>query len=265
MQDNADRLARLARAWDETAAGYEAYFVPRFAPWVDLAVAGVTDTDLPDGPILVPCCGTFPELDRLIDRFPDREIVGIDLSPGMIELARDRAAGRPHVEAIVGDAQTLDPHWTGRCAAVVSVFGLQQLPDPLAAVRAWLDALRPGGRLSVVFWPDVTETDGPFALIAAVIRANLPAYDDSRWESELAAAVTDHGAVLDRDELPAFPMTHADAAEYFDAAAHSGPLRSLAIARGDAFMDRLRTEFLQRAPAGEWTHRPHARLITAHR
>jgi SAM-dependent methyltransferase len=265
MSENAERLARLARAWDEAAAGYEEYFVPRFAPWVDLAVAAAVDADLPDGPVLVPCCGTFPELDRLVERCPGREIVGIDLSPGMVDLARERADGRPHVKAIVGDAQTLDPHWAGRCAAVVSVFGLQQIPDPLAAVRSWLDALRPGGRLSVVFWPDTTEDEGPFALVAEVVRASLPAFDDSRWEDEIAAAVTDHGATLERDELPSFPMSHASAAAYFDASARSGPLRALAISRGDAFMERLRTAYLAAAPEGEWHHRPHARLITARR
>lgn len=263
MPDNAARLARLARAWDEAAAGYEAYFVPRFAPWVDLAVAALTD--LPEGPILVPCCGTFPELDLLVERFPGREIVGIDLSPRMIDFARSRAAGRANVDAVVGDAQRLEARWGGRCAAVVSVFGLQQMPDPLAAVGSWLDALRPDGRLSVVFWPDITEDEGPFSLVAQVVRANLPAFDDSRWEEELAAAVTGHGAILERDELPAFPMAHASAAAYFDASARSGPLRSLALARGEVFMDRLRTEFLALAPSGEWRHDPHARLITARR
>jgi SAM-dependent methyltransferase len=265
MPDNAERLDRLARAWDESAAGYEAYFVPRFAPWVELAVAAITDADLPDGPILVPCCGTFPELDLLIDRFPDRGIVGIDLSSGMIELARERAAGHPLVDTVVGDAQTLDARWLGRCAAVVSVFGLQQIPDPQAAVRSWLDALRPGGRLSVVFWPDVTETEGPFALVADVLRGNLPTHDEDSWEDGLTATVTDHGAVLERDELPAFPMTHASAAEYFDASAGAGPLRALALSRGEEFMARLRAEYLDRAPEGEWRHHPHARLITARR
>lgn len=265
MQDNTDRLARLARAWDESAAGYEEYFVPRFAPWVDLAVKAVTEKELPDGPVLVPCCGTFPEFELLAERLPGRQIVGIDLSSGMIELARERTAQDPLADAIVGDAQTLDPHWAGRCAAVVSVFGLQQIPDPLAAVRSWIDALRPGGRLSIVFWPDATEAEGPFALIAEVLRENLPARDDSAWEGQLPATVTDRGAALERDELPDFPMTHASAASYFDASASAGPLRALAISRGDAFMSRLRAEFVGRAPEGEWRHHPHARLITARR
>src|SRR5690606_30058917 len=127
-------------------------FVPRFAPWVATAVEGVGGADLPGGRILVPCCGTFPELPALVERLPSREIVGIDLSAGMVRLARRRAAGLPTVRVVQGDAATLDPALTGTCAAVVSVFGLQQLPDPAAALGAWVGALRPGGRLSVMFW-----------------------------------------------------------------------------------------------------------------
>jgi SAM-dependent methyltransferase len=263
MADSSERQARLARAWDDAAEGYDAYFVPRFAPWVELAVAAIP-ADLPDGPILVPCCGTFPELDMLVERFPDRRIVGIDLSPGMIERARERAAGLPGVEAVVGDAATLDPHLAGKCGAVVSVFGLQQLPDPEHALRSWLDVLRPNGRLSIVFWPDVTETDGPFALLSDVVRAHLPA-DDETWEEALTSTLTEHDAILERDEFPAFPMTHRDAAAVFDACTLSGPLRTLLISRGEAFVHMLRAEFLRRAPAGEWRHRPRARLLLARR
>lgn len=264
MSDHAEQLDRLARGWDEAADGYEAYFVPRFSPWVEAAVEAITAAELPDGPILVPCCGTFPELDALTRHFPDREIVGIDLSAGMVRRARERAASWPRVSVVHGDASTLDPQWSGRCAAVVSVFGLQQLPDPDVAVRSWATALQPAGRLSVVFWPDGTELDGPFALMSDVVRAHIPAGDRS-WENRLAATLTSLGAVIERDEQPSHAMPHADASSFFDAFTRSGPMRALAIARGDAFVEGLRTEFLSRAPEGAWTHHPHARLIVARR
>ena len=99
-----------------------------------------------------PGCGTFPELEPLIERVPDHEIVGIDLSAGMVRRARERAARWPQVRVV-----------------------------------------------------------------------------------------------------------------QFDAYARSGPLRALVIARGDALIDQLRKEFLRRAPAGEWSHRPRARLVVARR
>jgi SAM-dependent methyltransferase len=239
---------RLARGWDEAADGYEAYWVPRFAPWVDTAVRAVAGRPLPDGPVLVPCCGTFPELESLTAALPGREIVGIDLSAGMVRLARERAAGHPTARVVQGDASTVDS-----CAALVSVFGLQQLPEPDVAFGSWVAALRPGGVLSVVFWPGDIEADGPFALLSEVLRAYGPR-SDREWEQRIGLA----GATIERDEAVAHPMTHPDAATFFDAFTRSGPLRPLVDA---PFFDAARAEFLRRAPAGEWSHRPRARHL----
>lgn len=251
-----DRFSRIAQGWDEAAEGYERYFVPRFAPWVKAAVD--TLDGVPDGPILVPCCGTFPELDLLAPRFPGRAIVGIDLSAEMVRLARERASRLSTVDVRQGDAADVDPQWS--CAAVVSVFGLQQLPDPVAAIRSWYDALRPGGRLCVVYWPETTEETGPFALVGKVIGA---ARRDHSWDDELIPALD--GAVVERDELVSFPMTHPDAATYFDSANRYGSMRALALARGDDYIAEIRKAYLQQAPAGEWTHHPRARLISVRR
>jgi trans-aconitate methyltransferase len=264
VSERAERLARLARGWDEAADGYEAYFVPRFAPWVAAAVEAVAARAVPEGPVLVPCCGTFPELDALVQRLPDREMVGIDLSAGMVRRARRRAARRPKVRVVQGDASTLDSGWSAGCGAVVSVFGLQQLPDPEQAIGSWAAALRPGGRLAVAYWPDASEPDGPFALMKQVLSPHRPA-GDSSWEARLVPALAAQNATVERDERPSYPMSHPDAATFFDAYTRSGPLRPLAIARGAPFVDRLRQEFLGHAPQGEWTHHPRARLIVAHR
>jgi SAM-dependent methyltransferase len=264
VSERTERLARLAHGWDEAAAGYEIYHVPRFAPWVGAAARAITAEPLPEGPVLVPCCGTFPELDALIEHLPDRDIVGIDLSAGMVRRARERAAGHERVSAVEGDASTLAPRWSGRCAAVLSVFGLQQLPEPDVAIRSWAAALRPAGRLSVVFWPHVTELDGPFARLADVVRAHVPP-GDGAWVARLVPSLIAEGVVVERDEQPSYPMSHPDAATFFDAYTRSGPLRPLADARGDAFVNRLREEFLRRSPPGEWHHRPRARHIVARR
>ncbi len=245
---------RIARGWDAAAEGYDAYYVPRFAPWVADAVRAVTGAALPDGPVLVPCCGSFPELPALVGHLPGREIVGIDLSAGMVRLADRAAAPYPLVTALQGDAATLDDRWTGTCAAVVSVFGLQQLPDPAHALRSWAAALRPGGRLSVVFWPGHVEETGPFALMSAVL-SRTP---DRGWEDGLTDGLT-----VERDEEVAHPITHPDAATCFEAHVHSGPLRPLVEEKGPEFVERLRAEFLRHGPDGAWTHHPRARHVVA--
>lgn len=256
-----ERQARIAQGWDEAALGYDEYYVPRFAPWVDASVRAATSESLPDGPVLVPCCGTFPELDLLVEHLPGRELVGIDLSEGMVRLARERAAGRPEVSALVGDATDLGD-WAGRCAAVVSVFGLQQLPEPAFALRSWYAALAPRGRLSVTYWPSHIETTGPFALLSEVQGGGPTAAD---WEAGLVPALRDAGATVERDDYPAYPMTHPSAAAFFDAFTDAGPGRALALAQGEAYVAELRAAFLDCAPEGEWTHRPRARLIVARR
>lgn len=262
MDENAERLARIAQGWNEAAAGYEAYWVPRFAPWVHAAVDALVASPLPDGPILVPCCGTFPELDELIRHFPDREVVGIDLSSGMVGMARERAAPWPNVTVVEGDASTLDPRWTDVCAGVLSVFGLQQLPSPSAALRSWSAALRPGGRLSVVYWPDVAEVDGPFAAVRNVVN---PSAGDTPAPDGSANAVESAGLTVERDDDLAFEITHPSAARFIDAYTESGPMRALAISRGPAYIDDVRLRFLRGAPSGEWRHRPKGHHIVAHR
>jgi SAM-dependent methyltransferase len=258
------RQACLSRAWDEAADHYERYLVPRFAPWVADAVDALP-AELPAGPVLVPCCGTFPELPVIAVRHPDREIVGMDLSSRMVEHARGRAAAYPHADAIRHDAGELTSRWPATAAAVVSVFGLQQLPDPVGAITNWVAALQPGGWLSVVYWPPVSERTGPFALLDAVLEQDLGAEPVPDWPGQLAGAARAVGARVVDDAEVSHPMSHPDAATFWSGMTEGGPLRSLVLARGEEFVDALRTRFLNRAPVGPWHHRPTARLVFAMR
>jgi ubiquinone/menaquinone biosynthesis C-methylase UbiE len=77
----------------------------------------------------------------------DVRLTGIDLSPRMLDRARDRAAalGRD-VELRVADAQDL-PFADEVFDTVVCTLGLCSIPDERAAVREMHRVLRPGGRL----------------------------------------------------------------------------------------------------------------------
>lgn len=259
-----EQVSRLSRGWDEAAEGYERYFVPRFAPWLETALNGLP-RELPGGPVGVPCCGTFPELPPLAEAYPDREIVGVDLSPGMLEHARLRADGYRLARVVCGDASDLTSVGLGDAGAVVSAFGLQQLPDPIDAATNWVRALRPGGWLSVVFWPLVTENVGPFALLDSVVDEALDPVPKPTWPEQLTDAVAGTGARVVRDQAVSHPMSHPDAETFWSAMTEGGPLRSFVLARDEEFIDSLRARFLARAPTGIWDHRPTARWILAQR
>lgn len=195
----AERLALLDRAWTAAAQLYLEELVPRFMPWFQSAVQMLLPHQLPPGPVLVPCCGPGHELVLLHDLFGGtRPVVGVDLSTGMIELAKEAiakyqeqqqakgarpegtapsrpcaaggaaGAGGAALEAHVGDASSLDEH--APAAAVVSVFGLQQMgavaPQALAS---WGRCLAPGGVAVVVLWPSRVEREGPWSAFDQVV------------------------------------------------------------------------------------------------
>jgi trans-aconitate methyltransferase len=251
----------FATAWDEAADGYELYFVPRFAPWVTLAVEALVVEDLPPGPIVAPCCGTAPELVLARQRLPGRPLVGIDLSARMIALAEERLAGEAEVRLLIGDAaQTAG--WP-QAAALVSCFGLQQLPSPAEALEAWTASLAPGGVLSVMFWPPEVEHEGPFAWVREAITALAGPAPAATWEDQLRDAVISGGGALVRDEVCRWQMRHDDAATFWTAITQSGPMRALLNAYGDAFMEGVRARFMRLAPAGPLVHQPGGRHIVA--
>jgi SAM-dependent methyltransferase len=75
---------------------------------------------------------------------PDGDVVGLEADPRMIEAARARTSAA-HVGFVQGDVLTYtddEPF-----DAVVGRLILFHLPDPVAALRHHLAALRPGGRL----------------------------------------------------------------------------------------------------------------------
>ncbi|MBE8525646.1 class I SAM-dependent methyltransferase [Amycolatopsis sp. H6(2020)] len=77
-------------------------------------------------------------------------LTGLDLSEGMLAIARDRARrlGRP-VTLRQGSAHEL-PFAEASFDTVLCTFGLCAIPDPAAAVGEMVRVLRPGGRLILV-------------------------------------------------------------------------------------------------------------------
>ncbi len=83
---------------------------------------------------------------------PDLEVVGIDVSPEMLAIARKRypASDFPHVKELLEmDAQNIeypDNHFTGSVAMYVASV----VPDPAAMMREMFRVTKPGGPVLVV-------------------------------------------------------------------------------------------------------------------
>lgn len=91
---------------------------------------------------------------------PGGTVVGVDLSAAMLTLARRRAdaAGCGNVELLETDAQ-VHPFDRGSIDVVISRFGTMFFDDPAAAFTNLHDALRPAGRLAIVCWQDVFQSE----------------------------------------------------------------------------------------------------------
>jgi SAM-dependent methyltransferase len=87
-------------------------------------------------------------------------VVGLDLSPVMIALARERYS---HLVFQEGDAEDL-PFGDAAFEAVVCNFGLGHFPNAARAVAECVRVLAPAGRLAISWWntPDVSRLHGVF-------------------------------------------------------------------------------------------------------
>jgi SAM-dependent methyltransferase len=91
---------------------------------------------------------------------PQGTVTGVDLSTPMLDLARQRARarGREDLEFREADAQTyqFDP---GSFDVVISRFGTMFFTEPVEAFANIRAALRPGGRLVMVCWQDLFQSE----------------------------------------------------------------------------------------------------------
>jgi len=113
-----------------------------------VAMASVGPTD----DVVDVACGTG-DLTELFAHTPARSVLGLDFTPEMLDLARQKSArsGRRGASPSYahGDATALD--LPDASVSVVSIaFGLRNVGDPTKALAEFRRILRPGGRLVVL-------------------------------------------------------------------------------------------------------------------
>jgi SAM-dependent methyltransferase/predicted ester cyclase len=155
---------RIRRIFDRQAPKYDKS-ISRFEK---LLFAGNREwvCERAKGEILELAAGTARNLPFYSDEV---EVTGVELSPEMAELGRERAAelGRT-IDMQVGDATDL-PFPDQSFDTVVCTYGLCTIPDDAAAVREANRVLRPGGRLLLA-----EHVRSPIRIVRAIQRIGEP-------------------------------------------------------------------------------------------
>lgn len=95
------------------------------------------------------CCGTGISTEALQTVHPRAEIVGLDASRGMLEVAKRKSLLRD-VRFVLGDA--MDPRGAGLTQTfdgILMAYGIRNVPDPDTCLVRLRDVLRSGGRLVI--------------------------------------------------------------------------------------------------------------------
>ena len=155
MTATSDETAKVLRAWEKSAPGYDKQigFLEKIwfgggREWLGARAQGrVLEVGIGTG--------------RNLPYYPaDATITGIELSPAMLAGARTRAADLGmEVDLRTGDAQAL-PFPDASFDTVLCALSLCTIPDPAAAIGQMHRVLVPGGRLLLVdhiasTWPPI--------------------------------------------------------------------------------------------------------------
>lgn len=102
--------------------------------------------------VLDVACGTGDLTQALARRTQAATVTGLDFTPGMLEVARDKQArdrALARIQYVQGDAMAL-PFDDASFDALTIAFGIRNVADPAKALGEFLRVLRPGGRLVIL-------------------------------------------------------------------------------------------------------------------
>jgi ubiquinone/menaquinone biosynthesis C-methylase UbiE len=185
---------------------------------------------------------------------PTGQVTGSDLSPVMIDTARE-AADVDGIAWLVADAETYD-FGADTFDAVISRFGVMFFADPVAAFANLARSTRPGGRLVAAVWQTrdkVPLFDLPYATAAAVLDRLGLAYEPvdiadsqcSLGSHDRVVAVLEPAGWREIETRPTEQTIHVGGslspAEAAASALDLGPIRGLIEGRPDDVRDQVRT------------------------
>jgi SAM-dependent methyltransferase len=149
------------------AENYQRHLVPAiFAPWAeDLVGLGAPQ---PGEHVLDVACGPGVVTRLAAHRAGAGQVIGLDINPGMVEVARSLSSELP-ISWQEGSALQM-PFADQVFDLVLCQQGVQFFPDRAAGLREMRRVLVPGGRVVVAVWGSIEQSPGFAALAAALER-----------------------------------------------------------------------------------------------
>ena len=146
---------KVRSLYDTTAGSYDAMMEQEIQlPLYDRVLSDLANAAQPvPGSILDTSCGSGHMLHRIAEEYcPKRDLLGIDLSPEMVNLSRRRLAESANVYE--GDMSSLPQIPDAACAAVISFFAIHHvdLAGLGKCLDEWRRVLATGGHLFLAAW-----------------------------------------------------------------------------------------------------------------
>ncbi len=153
--DDLKAKGQMKAVWDDSAEGWKRWWptFERAAQTVNDRLVELAKVRGGDRVLDIATGSGEPALTAARAAGPSGRVVAVDMSPGMLAIARERidAAGLNNVDLVESDAEALrlDPH---SFDAVLCRWGLMFMSDLDGVVRGLHRALKPGGRFATAVW-----------------------------------------------------------------------------------------------------------------
>ncbi|ELS01593.1 methylase involved in ubiquinone/menaquinone biosynthesis [Xenococcus sp. PCC 7305] len=143
-----DKRQYIRTLFDNIATKYDfirtIVFLGQTSSWYRQALR---DLELQPGmKVLDVGCGTGESTRFLTNSYPDIEVEGLDLSPGMLEVARQLDSVSGYFEGDVCNIERPDATYD----LVITAFTFRNFPDKQTSLAEMIRVLRPGGRLLIL-------------------------------------------------------------------------------------------------------------------
>jgi SAM-dependent methyltransferase len=203
MNERSGKITSRALASEAWAEAYQLIDL-QLSP---LGLRAIEQLDLADGSVVLDIgCGAGQTLLQLADRVGlEGQVIGVDIAPQLLEIARRRSFLLSTVRLIQADAGSLDLP-TASVDAMFSRFGVMAFSDPASAFTNFHRILRPTGRLAFCCWRALEDNPldyGPLSAAGLQSMVNPEPFsfaDPDHIRSTLQAAGFSHVSIQAHDE-----------------------------------------------------------------